>query len=446
MDLKFAHLSEELFSFFFFWKKLSLEKRSTFIISIIFLLAFSIRLTYITTHPIISVQDDEATYDMLAKNLLGGKGYGIYPGDFSPEFRSSGGFGPNIHRPPTYILFLAGIYFLFGHHFIAVAIIQALIDSLTAVIIYLIGKRIFNWYVGMVSGFAMSLYLPMIVCCNHLVTEPFFTFLLAISIFFLIKALEDNSIKGFIFAGTLLGIAILCKSVLALFPFFLFGISIMLFKKLNQKIRKKYIFLLLATTIIIFPWSARNYTVSQKFIPLGTGLGLALWWGNYFPSNAIGPHFHHPALRTLIGEESPFGYGQDKLLLREGIKNIINNPFKFLRLFFIKITRLWWAYDYSPGQESFQIFFLFQNILIMLGILGLLYSLVHWNKCFPLILPLISILCYFTLTYAILHSVKRYILPVMPYVIIFASYGFFTSWVTIKSCLVPRICGRKGLL
>jgi hypothetical protein len=265
---------------------------------------------------------------------------------------------------------------------------------------------------------------------------------LAASIFLLTKALGSHSTVLFLVSGILFGISTLCKAVVLLLPFFLFPVSILAFRKPNPKIVRKFIFLLLAVVITVAPWTLRNYVVSHKFIPVGTGFGVALWMGNCYPSKALGLDFEHPALRAIIGQESPIGYEQDRLLRKEAIKAIVSNPREFVRLFFVKIARLWWAYDYSPGKEAFQEYFLLQNVLIFFAMFGMAYSLFHWRRT----IILISTLGYFTLILAIIKPVKRHTLPLMPYVIIFAAYGFLIFCLLIKDYLIPKIHGRNGLL
>ena len=91
---------------------------------ILFLSAFLLRLLFVILVPLDA--GDTPEYDDYALNLLGGFG-----------------FSANIKRPPVYPLFLTVIYFFFGHNFLAVRVVQAVLDAATCVLVYLLGKKIF---------------------------------------------------------------------------------------------------------------------------------------------------------------------------------------------------------------------------------------------------------------------------------------------------------------
>ena len=56
-------------------------------------------------------------------------------------------------RAPLYPLFLGAVYFLFGDNPWAIRIIQALMGSISAVLVYLIARRVFDNRTGLLAGF-----------------------------------------------------------------------------------------------------------------------------------------------------------------------------------------------------------------------------------------------------------------------------------------------------
>ena len=66
---------------------------------------------------------------------------------------------PTAHRTPIYPLFLSGVYFIFGHSYLAVRIMQAIIGALTCLLIYWLGKEIFDEGVGRVVSLIVVFYL-----------------------------------------------------------------------------------------------------------------------------------------------------------------------------------------------------------------------------------------------------------------------------------------------
>jgi len=61
-------------------------------------------------------------------------------------------------RAPLYPYFLALIYSLFGHSYLAPRILQFLIGSLSVVLIYFLGKRTFGPAVGRIAAVLAAVY------------------------------------------------------------------------------------------------------------------------------------------------------------------------------------------------------------------------------------------------------------------------------------------------
>ena len=111
---------------------------------IIFFTAFFVRLIFalIRNNPLFG---DELFYEATALNIMSGDGYSI-----------SGHLTARI--PPGYSIFLSFIYCIFGHHFTAVGITQAIIDAFACVLIYFISKGLFNEKVGILAGILCALH------------------------------------------------------------------------------------------------------------------------------------------------------------------------------------------------------------------------------------------------------------------------------------------------
>ena len=129
-------------------KILSSELRSVITGTVVvFALSLILRLVHVISmrhalffsHPI----QDEFTYDQFARAAA-------EHGDWA----GNGAF----YQAPLYQYFLAVIYKLFGHNYLIPRIMQALIDSLSATGIFIIGARFFSLRVGWIAGIAAALY------------------------------------------------------------------------------------------------------------------------------------------------------------------------------------------------------------------------------------------------------------------------------------------------
>src|SRR3989338_7804568 len=93
---------------------------------------------------------DARAYDNIARNIVQGNGYRE---SLDVPISNDNSI---IRVGPGYEFFLAIIYFIFGHYYEVVWIMQALLLTLTAFLVFLLGKEIFRdqWTfgVGLVSA------------------------------------------------------------------------------------------------------------------------------------------------------------------------------------------------------------------------------------------------------------------------------------------------------
>lgn len=133
---------------------------------------------------------------------------------------------------------------------------------------------------------------------------------------------------------------------------------------------------------------------------------------------------------------------QDKKLTQEGIKNIINNPWQYIYMCAKKFPDLWLHSDnagalgfkktriqYFRDKQYFLCFVKlcftgFHFLILGLGICGFIFSRRKWKELMPFIL----IILYFTLFHLPLPPTPRFVVPVLPFVIIMASYTIIYLW------------------
>ena len=127
---------------------------------------------------------DAYDYDRLAVSILNGSGYVNGLGE------------PTSWRSPLYPLFLASVYFLFGHNYEIVRIIQAIIGTMTCLIIYFIGKNLYSKSIGLLAALLAALNISFICAERLLLTEAILTFLLAIIILYVSNLLIEPSNKN----------------------------------------------------------------------------------------------------------------------------------------------------------------------------------------------------------------------------------------------------------
>ena len=108
-----------------------------------------------------------------------------------------------IFRVPVYSVFIAIIKYISASHFIIVVLtIQSILDSLTALMVFFMAMKIFNFegkslFFPLVAGFFYALSPLAIASVSHILTETLFTFLLTFTCLVLIRTgVEKTCDKG----------------------------------------------------------------------------------------------------------------------------------------------------------------------------------------------------------------------------------------------------------
>ncbi len=181
-----------------------------------------------------SVVDMPGVSDQLTYHALGiriSEGYGF---SFDrPWWPATQANEPTAHWSYIYSLFVAGIYGLFGPSPFMVRILQAVAVGIAQpILIYILGKRVFNPSVGILSAVLISVYAYLIYYAGAVMTESFYITTLMV-VFLLALMFAGKKITGdsqaskpdFLLAlvfGLFTGLAVLLRQVFLLFLPFLY--------------------------------------------------------------------------------------------------------------------------------------------------------------------------------------------------------------------------------
>lgn len=364
-------------------------------------------------------------YHILAKNLLAGKGYVIGHGE---DFV--------FWRPPLYPLFLASIYYFFGYQHFPVVLIQIILNSLTAVLIYRVVRKIFSPPLGLSSGILYSLYPLTAYYLIRVSTVILFNFLLILLIMTMYQFYDTPNRRHATIFGAMQGLLTLCQLFFEGFLIFvlltIFIATLFCFRKGVKKQIQLSLWMILGFSIVMAPWVIRNYKLSGVFPVIGAGGGFTIWFGNRIQTDGKDFDQLNPKevqglneeLQWIIGEGNPMDLRNDKKLYQEAIRNFIHYPKETITLLFKKMFRLWFSV-YSLQMQKYQrIVSVIQSIIIFPGILGIYLALKKGIRIAPLLLLII----YFQVVYTFFNGTIRYSLPMMPIIISLAVYGIVETY------------------
>lgn len=190
--------------------------------------------------------------------------------------------------------------------------------------------------------------------------------------------------------------------------------------------------IILAFVIVMAPWTVRNFNVFNAFIPGVTLSGYNLYRHNHILEDdgylryvysremkAAQKQLLEDNVDYLRGDENE--YEMDQFYRQEALEIILANPFRYLLLSLYRFIPLWTNYGVRYGYISD----LTWNIsglvnLVFLTLAG--FSVVRRRGIRPPeITPIVTLIFFYTLSYMLVNARMRFIIPLMPFVLVFTS-------------------------
>jgi len=298
---------------------------------------------------------DSLMYETMANNLLAGVGLSL---STAPPYQ------PTMFKEPLYPLVIALFKAVFGDHINGLVLLQILVNPLIAILVYLIGNRLFEDKVARLSALLVAL-IPIYGDISFAVMpESFFMVLFLSAILLLLKVENTASPCGFLLAGALLGLSSLFKNILlplaVLYPT---ALILKHGKSLNRQMAMSAILFLLSFSLVTMPWMWRNkeqlglFSISVRGGALFShqaawaanftsdewkAYSLYLLWGplaqRLYPhviGNDLGEYEYTVLMRReyVTGLAKQHREGEvESLLVSEGLHDLIRHPFKFAAL------------------------------------------------------------------------------------------------------------------
>lgn len=386
-------------------------------------------------HPVV----DAKAYDRIALNIISGNGFREQGSDVPILFDRS------IQRAgPAYEYFLAGLYWMFGHHLEAVWIAQALLHALSAGLLWCIAKRLFeDWgdQIGAIAAAIFGLHPDLIEISAMLMTETLYLFFIALTIYLFVRVYERPHAHHYaILLGGTLALGVLSRPTVLLFLPVIAAYYLA---------RRAFIPLLLCIVIfaaLLSPWSFRNYRVYSQWIPTTLIGEYNIWIGNMLSADG----------GQLSGGHNPwdayaasYGYGSIKQKAREEFRNFIDvHPLRFAELTAIRTIRYislirpmgFWFYQTGLPQLLFAASSgLAIAVLFVSGAAGI-FLLVQQKKPLYYYMMVLAFTAPLPLIITVVQS--RYRFQIYPFLALFSGYFIayawtHTGWWKQKSFLIP---------
>jgi 4-amino-4-deoxy-L-arabinose transferase-like glycosyltransferase len=390
------------------------------------------------------VGNDAAAYMAIAKGLY-------TDGHYGGPTQSS----PNDWSPGAPLLY-AGVYFLTGGvHVKAALLVVALLGTGTILLTYLLGRRLAGPVAGVIGALLAATYPAFIDNNGRLLAEPVALFWLPAAMLAFLWASDGGRPWRWLAPGALLGLTTLTRP--EYLPFVaLFALLALLRVMWTHAPRRRGFMpgvaaaalLVVAFCTALAPWTARNAIVLDRFVPVTTGGGKALFVATYLPGDgrqqlvkrALIEKYDpaHPKdlpyTEVLQTEMEPLldrvakkypELGRDAALARIGRENFVKyaseQPLDYAWMVIRKIQNMWDRGSSATMSPKF--WFAYHKTLVFWALAALVA--LAWRRrweALPIGLTILGI----TLIGGLLLAVPRRALPLMPFVLALA--GVTIAW------------------
>ena len=417
----------------------------------IFCIALLVRIIYNLTagrHYISTF--DAGLYDILGVNIINKHCYCIY-GEYQ-----------TVSRAPLWPVIIAGIYTFTGPQNFYPRLFYCFLGSGTCVFIYFFARNLFGKHIAFIVGLIAAVYTGLFMYDGWLYTESLYTFCLTGFTYALFQLQhlyqinigelkERKSIKWHMFfkqrwvllCGLFLAAAVLTRpngvslvGVLALWSIILLVCNITLWKIAMRDT----IICILIMSILVAPWTYRNYMVSHRFVLVATGTGEVLI-GTYNDIVVTGDPsvrgFWRPPPGTVLHDAVGYTPKNDQMDTDKALFWIRTHLNDMPYLIGLHIVNLWKPYTYAhglpieqfPDRLSSKIIALMiplQSVpIFLLAALGLF---VTWKKFKTKLLAVYLVLGYTILQNVVFYSTMRFRAPIEPLLVLLA--GGTLWWLT----------------
>jgi 4-amino-4-deoxy-L-arabinose transferase-like glycosyltransferase len=381
------------------------------ILALALILRLGLALAYDPPRPI----NDAVEYELHATALA----------DFHSFFTSQIAPGPSAYRPPGYPMALAAFYELFGQGEDSPRVFGALVGTIAVGLLGLIGLWLFGARAALVAMALAALFPPLIMVSLATLTEGLFIALMLGSLAAALAYRHDERLIWVVTAGALAGAAALTRTN-----------GLVLLVPLLLVVPRRRLVLLAAAVLVLLPWTIRNTTTFDTFVPTTTQTGFTLS-GAYndeargddrFPA-AWRPPTMAPYDRILRDKEGKDEADLDREFRSEALSFAADHPLYVPRVVFWATVRMLNLADpeleelsgLEAGVHSGWVKLNRYStwLLLALAVAGaVLARPPPWFWLFPLLL---------WLSVAIAIGATRYRTPIDPFLILLAA-GALTSW------------------
>jgi 4-amino-4-deoxy-L-arabinose transferase-like glycosyltransferase len=363
----------------------------------------------------------------------GGDPYGY--GEIARGFVDHGFTKLTRRAASLYPTFLSLVYWLGGGNF-AVQLIQAALHAATCVLVYVMGRQMFNARTGLVAGLFCAVHPMLLRYVGDLHMEAWLTFFFTLTLWRALEFYERPSVRNGVLLGFTGMVTTLSKGVAL--PVMVALVAAWLWRLWRKspgsaKSLPGILAMVVTMAVMLAPWTYRNYRTSGNVVLLTPGSPDAFLRGYIFTRLEFATLQKSPyvfaenesnALFMKIAQDAGVNWGADEVVddannSRVIKKWIVERPLDTLRKCVVGVFTFWYEMTTLPNSL---IPFTLAVLNWVLAVIGMRRAGREGRPYWLLLLPIVVT----NLLVAVLIPLGRYSVPVLPALSILAAFGVDT--------------------
>jgi 4-amino-4-deoxy-L-arabinose transferase-like glycosyltransferase len=403
--------------------------KSLLLISLLFV--FVVDMYVISQRPLHLSDGVSSTWWMIIRNVEAGNGYKACADNYIPNCNITD--QTTAMREPVPVFFFVLLGELTQNSTLAFQFSQLIFNLLICWFVYLLAAELGNRTLGLVAAFGWAVYLHAVHTLMHINGDLMAGFFVIAGVLCLTRAIKYDRWRDWLLFGILFGLAVLSRSsVLLVFGVLVAGSAIYLWRagRLKQEWRQPLLAVVLFG-LVLSPWVIRNELVFGRPIFGTTLVGYNLYRYNAIASKEEPPHYVGPTegyqeVQALVARtpelQLPVDEARvDEIYQQEALKIIRSHLEEYVELVAFRPIPLWFNIG-IPDQYGEKLAFFDFLIVVQQAILLLAFLIAIWKGDWYIRLLAVSVL-FFMFGYLAVDSQLRYMVTVMPLVIVVSVIG-----------------------
>jgi hypothetical protein len=242
------------------------------------------------------------------------------------------------------------------------ALFTAVLGALTIVVVGLLGRRVAGARVGLVAAAIVAFHPLLVQIDGALASESPYLLLVALMLLTTIWACDAPSLRRWFVVGLVAGLAALTRAeALALLALLVVPAAAIRAWPGWRRSLVAAVVPLLAASVLIVPWTIRNWDTFHRFVPVSNNTGSVVLGANCPSTYEFGPRqggWDFGCVATYAGEHPKQSFvtrSENEAVVYSGwrdagVRYALDHPGPFLASLPSRIARTWGVYWYPRDQ------------------------------------------------------------------------------------------------